>query len=58
LAEKHPNLQAMPTVGTLKRSAQRQCNLAFINVEDSGEGKPEEGKSKLFTPLIHPKIQE
>jgi len=45
-------VQAMPNGGTLKINAQRQGNHVFISVEDTGEGIPEEVKSKLFTPLF------
>ncbi len=45
-------VQAMPNGGNLKINAKRQGNHAYLNIEDTGEGIPEEVKSKLFTPLF------
>jgi signal transduction histidine kinase len=45
-------VQAMPNGGNLKITAHSKDNHAFISVEDTGEGIPEEAKSKLFTPLF------
>ena len=45
-------VQAMPNGGKLTINAQRQNNQARISIEDTGEGIPEEVKSKLFTPLF------
>lgn len=45
-------VQAMPNGGTLKITAQTQNNYACINIEDTGEGIPQEVQSKLFTPLF------
>ncbi len=45
-------VQAMPNGGSLKIVANCRDNNAFISVEDTGEGIPEEAKSKLFTPLF------
>ena len=45
-------VQAMPNGGSLKISAYCNDNHAFVSVEDTGEGIPEEAKAKLFTPLF------
>jgi PAS domain S-box-containing protein len=45
-------VQAMPNGGSLKIMANCKDNHAFVNVEDTGEGIPDEAKSKLFTPLF------
>jgi PAS domain S-box-containing protein len=45
-------VQAMPNGGSLKIAAYCKDNYAFVSVEDTGEGIPEEAKSKLFTPLF------
>jgi signal transduction histidine kinase len=45
-------VQAMPNGGNLKITANRKENYAYICVEDTGEGIPEEAKSRLFTPLF------
>lgn len=45
-------VQAMPNGGSLKINAKYKANHAYINIEDTGEGIPEEVKSKLFTPLF------
>jgi PAS domain S-box-containing protein len=45
-------VQAMPIGGLLKINATYRANHAYINIEDTGEGIPEEIKDKLFTPLF------
>lgn len=45
-------VQAMPNGGKLNIAAYCQNNHAFVSVEDTGEGIPEEAKNKLFTPLF------
>ena len=45
-------VQAMPNGGSLNINAKCKGNHAYISVEDTGEGIPEEVKSKLFTPLF------
>ena len=45
-------VQAMPNGGSLKISAYCKDNHAFVSVEDTGEGIPEEIKSKIFAPLF------
>lgn len=45
-------VQAMPNGGSLNINARRKGKHACIGVEDTGEGIPEEVKSKLFTPLF------
>ena len=45
-------VQAMPKGGTLKISSYSQKHQIKIEVEDTGEGIPQEVRSKLFTPLI------
>ena len=45
-------VQAMPNGGSLKINACCKDTNAFVSVEDTGEGIPEEAKSKLFTPLF------
>ncbi len=45
-------VQAMPNGGNLKITANCKENYAYICVEDTGEGIPEEAKSRLFTPLF------
>ena len=45
-------VQAMPNGGTLKISAMCKDNQAWVSIQDTGEGIPEEVKSKLFTPLF------
>ena len=45
-------VQAMPNGGRLRITAHCKDNHAVINVEDTGEGIPEEAKTKLFTPLF------
>jgi signal transduction histidine kinase len=45
-------VQAMPNGGALTIQANCQGNQACVNVQDTGEGIPEEVKNKLFTPLF------
>ncbi|MCL4430404.1 MAG: PAS domain S-box protein [Chloroflexi bacterium] len=45
-------VQAMPAGGLLKINAKYKANHAYISIEDTGEGIPEEVKDKLFTPLF------
>ncbi|MGD0204754.1 MAG: PAS domain-containing protein [Candidatus Bathyarchaeia archaeon] len=45
-------VHAMPNGGSLNINARRKGKHACIGVEDTGEGIPEEVKSKLFTPLF------
>jgi signal transduction histidine kinase len=45
-------VQAMPNGGTLKISATCQNNHACININDTGQGIPQEIQTKLFTPLF------
>ena len=45
-------VQAMPTGGKLTIRITRVNGKAQISVEDTGEGIPEEAKSRLFTPLM------
>ena len=45
-------VQAMPKGGSLNINAKCKGKHAYISVEDTGEGIPEEVKSKLFTPLF------
>lgn len=44
--------QAMPEGGKLSLRAYRDANDTIITVRDTGEGIPEEAKSKLFQPLF------
>jgi PAS domain S-box-containing protein len=50
-------VQAMPNGGKLTISAYCRGNRAFICVEDTGEGIPEEAKNKLFKPLFTTKAK-
>jgi PAS domain S-box-containing protein len=50
-------VQAMPNGGKLTISAYCRSNRAFICVEDTGEGIPEEAKNKLFKPLFTTKAK-
>ncbi len=45
-------VQAMPNGGTLTISAQNKESYIRIDVEDTGEGIPQEVQGKLFTPLM------
>ena len=46
------SIQAMPKGGKLTINAVQKGQKAVISVEDTGEGIPENVKSKLFTPLV------
>ena len=50
-------IQAMPNGGTLQLTAEKKDGLAVIVVSDTGQGIPEEIKSKLFTPLVTTKAK-
>jgi PAS domain S-box-containing protein len=45
-------VQAMAKGGSLNIDAKCKDNHAYISIKDTGEGIPEEAKSKLFTPLF------
>ncbi len=45
-------VQAMPKGGKLSVSADQRAQSLEISVEDTGEGIPEQVRSKLFTPLM------
>ena len=45
-------VQAMPNGGKLTLNAIRKGEKAFITVEDTGPGIPEEVRDKIFTPLF------
>jgi PAS domain S-box-containing protein len=45
-------VQAMPNGGSLNINARSKGSHVYISVEDTGEGIPEEVKSKLFKPLF------
>ena len=49
-------IQAMPNGGKLTVAASRKNGKATITVEDTGEGIPENVRSKLFTPLVTTKL--
>jgi signal transduction histidine kinase len=42
----------MPESGTLSVEATRENGMAFISVEDTGSGIPEENRNKIFKPLF------
>ena len=44
--------QAMPNGGKITITATKEKDTCIITVEDSGEGIPEDIKSKIFTPLF------
>ena len=46
------SVQAMPKGGKLTISANCQNGKAQISIEDTGEGVPEEIRTKMFTPLV------
>lgn len=45
-------VQAMPSGGQLRITAEHTHNIACISIQDTGEGIPPEIKGKLFTPLF------
>jgi PAS domain S-box-containing protein len=50
-------VQAMPDGGAITINAYYKDHQAFITVEDSGEGIPEEAKTKIFKPLFTTKAK-
>ena len=50
-------IQAMPKGGKLTITATSKNGKAIIGVQDTGEGIPENVKSKLFTPLMTTKAK-
>jgi len=50
-------VQAMPNGGKLTINAYCKDQRAFLTVKDTGEGIPEEAKSKLFKPLFTTKAK-
>src|SRR4030043_221326 len=50
-------VQAIPNGGKVTITAYCRDQRAFVNVEDTGEGIPEEAKSKLFKPLFTTKAK-
>ena len=50
-------LQAMPECGILTVSAHRVAGRVVFVVEDTGEGIPEDVRSKLFSPLVTSKAK-
>ena len=53
----HNAVQAMPNGGKLTVHAFRSDNHVLFSVEDTGEGIPEEIKSKLFQPMVTTKAK-
>lgn len=51
------SVQAMPDGGKLTINASRKDGKVFISVEDTGEGLPDEVKSKIFKPLVSTKAK-
>lgn len=51
------SIQAMPNGGKLTIAASSKNGKATISVQDTGEGLPENVKSKIFTPLITTKAK-
>jgi PAS domain S-box-containing protein len=50
-------VQAMPNGGKLTVNAYCRDHHAFVSVEDTGEGIPEEAKSRIFKPLFTTKAR-
>ena len=50
-------LQAMPDGGAITINANYKDHQTFITVEDTGEGIPEEAKTKIFKPLFTTKAK-
>jgi PAS domain S-box-containing protein len=50
-------VQAMPDGGTLTINAYYRDHQAFVSVEDTGGGIPEEAKNKIFKPLFTTKAK-
>jgi signal transduction histidine kinase len=50
-------VQAMPNGGRLTINAYCRDRRAFVSVEDTGEGMPEEAKNKIFKPLFTTKAK-
>jgi PAS domain S-box-containing protein len=50
-------VQAMPDGGTLTITAYQKDQQAFVSVEDTGEGIPEEARTKIFKPLFTTKAK-
>jgi signal transduction histidine kinase len=46
------SLQAMPVSGKLAIKAYRKGSSAYISVQDTGTGIPEEAKSRIFQPMF------
>jgi signal transduction histidine kinase len=50
-------IEAMPTGGTLKVSADGSADAAAVVVRDTGQGVPEAARARLFDPLVTTKTQ-
>jgi len=50
-------VQAMPNGGKITINAYCRDHRAFVSVEDTGEGMPEEAKNKIFKPLFTTKAK-
>ena len=50
-------VQAMPNGGKLTINAYQRDQQAFVSVEDTGEGIPQEAKTKIFKPLFTTKAK-
>jgi signal transduction histidine kinase len=50
-------VQAMPNGGKIRIDTYHKGNKAFIKVEDTGEGIPEDAKDKIFKPLFTTKAK-
>lgn len=51
------SVQAMPNGGTLTINAYSKNHQAFVSLEDTGEGIPEEAKKRIFKPLFTTKAK-